>query len=74
MVVISKLLVSVVVLKERLINQEYSLDMPFFEESIYVVELEMEKKSNQELALDIRKKLKQVTEFSYQNEFGEEIS
>lgn len=48
--------------------------MPFFEESIYLIELEMEKKSRKEIALDIRKELKKEIDLSYQNEFGEEIS
>lgn len=39
--------------------------MPFFEESIYLIELEMEKKSRKEIALDIRKELKKEIDLSY---------
>lgn len=65
-------LVSVVVLKERLINYQPSKTDPLFEESIYLIKLDLAHKTKNDLLAEIKQGLQSV-ELSYENEFGEHI-
>lgn len=67
-----KQLVSVVVLKERLINQKVLDDSPLFEESIYLMELDNQQ-TKEKMIEYIQKTLNSV-ETSCFNQFNEEIS
>lgn len=65
-------IVAVSVLKERLINGYRSKDKPFFEESIYLIEIDLHEKEKKAILLEIKKLLEDV-EISYKNEYGETI-
>lgn len=66
-------IVSVCVLKERLINNQRSKEKPLFEESIYLIEIDLHRKEKQEILVEIKKLLEKV-ELTYKNENGEDIS
>ncbi|MGX6969809.1 hypothetical protein [Vagococcus bubulae] len=68
----TKQLVSVVVLKERLINQKALDDSPLFEESICLMELDNQQ-TKEKMIECIQKTLNSV-ETSCFNQFNEEIS
>lgn len=65
-------IISVSVLKEGLINNERSKYKPLFEESIYLIDIDVHDKEKEELLIEIKKHLRKV-EISYKNEYGEEI-
>lgn len=65
-------IISVSVLKEGLINNERPNNNAFFEESIYLINMKLDRKTKKELVTEIKDKLKTV-EISYKNEVGEVI-
>lgn len=68
----NKNLMAVVVLKERLINNIFPIDAPLFEESIYLIDLDLTNLGKIECIKRIKEKLKTV-ELSYKNDQGETI-
>lgn len=65
-------IISIVVLKERLINNIFSTEQPLFEESLYLLNLDINDKTKKQLLTEIHQQLK-PTELSYKNEFHEKI-
>lgn len=65
-------IISVVVLKEMLIDNERPKGTISFEESIYLIDLDMNDKVKKDILTEIKKLLKKI-EISYKNEYGEEI-
>lgn len=67
-------LISVVVLKEGLVNKRDIQKPSLFEESIYLLELKIENKAVSDIVFEIKKQLDLVVNMTYTNECGEKIS
>lgn len=65
-------IVSIVALKKRLINNAFSTEQSLFEESVYLLNLDINDKTKEQLLAEVHQKLKPI-ELSCKNEYHEKI-